>query len=335
MNSLGHSLRVSLQGESHGPALVVVVDGLPAGLPVRKEDFSADLARRRPQGDYATARQEPDVLHLLTGVHRGYTTGAPVTVSIENRENNSSDYQEIEDFPRPGHADFVAYQKFGEYCDLRGGGVFSGRTTVGIVAAGTLAGMMLRGVQVEAKVESIGGRTDWAEYLREVAAEGDSLGGIVTCETTGVPAGWGDPYFDSVESLLAHGLFAIPGVKGVEFGDGFAAATLRGSEYNDAIVDASGQTATNHCGGVNGGISNGNQLRFRVVARPPASIRREQQSYSRRTGRVEPLRVQGRHDSCFVTRLPVVVEGMTKLVLGDLALRRMAELGARKLFNEG
>ncbi len=320
MNSFGRLLRVSILGESHGLGLGVLVDGCPAGLPLAPEDFEPDLARRRAGAKGTTPRREADVPQLRTGAHNGRTTGAPLLIWFDNGDVRSSAYDKLADTPRPGHADLTGRQKYGGFNDPRGGGHFSGRLTAALVAGGVVAKKLLTGIAVEARVTEVGGTTEVERAVSEALAAKDSVGGIIECRARGVPAGLGEPFFDSAESLLAHALFSIPAVKGVEFGLGFAASARRGSQVNDEIVDAQGRTRTNHAGGINGGITNGNELALRVAFKPTPSISRTQRTVSLSTGEEVDLSIGGRHDACIALRAPVVVEAAVALVLADLML---------------
>ncbi|NMD11516.1 MAG: chorismate synthase [Acidobacteria bacterium] len=320
MNSFGRVFRLHLFGESHGPAVGVVLDGCPAGLPLRPEDFRPDLARRKSGAPGTTARRETDIPEILSGVCRNRTTGAPVVVSFANADTRSGDYARFRRVPRPGQADFAAGVKFGENQDLRGGGHFSGRLTLGLVAAGVAAKKLVRPMRISARLVSAGGEADAAAAASQAARERNSIGGLVECTAAPVPPGLGEPFFDSLESLLAHILFAVPGIKGVEFGRGFAAASMRGRDFNDPLIASDGKTRTNNAGGINGGISNGNPVCFRVAARPPASIGLPQETLDRKTGRTGSLRIGGRHDACFALRLPVIVEAAAAVVFAGLLL---------------
>ncbi|HEX8315407.1 MAG TPA: chorismate synthase [Flavisolibacter sp.] len=321
MNSFGRIFRVSIFGESHGPSVGIVVDGCPAGLPLTEDDFTTDLERRKGGMQKGTTpRKEDDRPIFLSGVFNGKTTGAPLTVIFENKNTRSSDYEKLRAIPRPGHADFVAHQKFGGFEDFRGGGHFSGRLTVCLVAAGVIAKRLSGNLSIEAKISEIGGEQNIEAGLQKAIDAKDSVGGIVTCTVKGLPIGLGEPFFDSVESLLAHAVFSIPAIKGIEFGTGFAAAKMFGSEHNDVIVDASGKTATNHAGGIVGGITNGNELVFRVVVKPTSSTPIEQESWNWETEQVEKFSVKGRHDLCIALRVPPVLEAVTAIVLADLML---------------
>lgn len=320
MNRFGNRFRIALWGESHGPQIGVAIDGVPSGIPLSEEDFATDLARRQAGASGTTPRREADRPQLVAGVYRGCTTGAPLTVVFANENTRPQDYAALAD--RPSHADRVAWERYGGFNDPRGGGHFSGRLTLGLVAAGVVAKKLLPAeVAFATHLIEIGGCTDAARFdavLQATAADGDSVGGLVECRVQGVPAGRGEPFFDSAESLAAHLLFAIPGVKGVEFGSGFAAARMRGSEHNDPILDAAGRTATNHAGGIVGGLTNGNEMVVRVAFKPTASIVREQHTFDRAAGTVVPLSVRGRHDVCIALRGAVVVEAALAIVLADL-----------------
>jgi chorismate synthase len=320
MNSFGRLFRVHIFGESHGESVGVGIDGCPAGLPLDPVNFSADLERRRGGAKGTTPRKEEDRPIFKSGLFQGHTTGAPLTILFENNNTRSADYESLRAFPRPGHADFVATEKFGGFEDYRGGGHFSGRLTVGLVAAGVIAKKVLGNIRVAAVLKEIGGDTDLEAGLQKAIAAKDSVGGIVECGVEGLPVGLGEPFFDSVESLLAHAAFSIPAVRGVEFGTGFAAARMFGSAHNDAILDETGKTRTNHAGGVVGGITNGNPLVFRIAIKPTSSTPRIQETFNRQSGQVEPFSVKGRHDLCIALRVPVVLEAVTALVLADLLL---------------
>ena len=324
MNSFGRIFRVTIFGESHGESVGVNIDGCPAGLPLQLDHFLADLERRRGGGQKGTTpRKEDDLPIFKSGLFNDRTTGAPITILFENNNTRSGDYDKIRAIPRPGHADFVAHRKYGTFEDYRGGGHFSGRLTVGLVAAGVIAKRLLGSVsndevKVEATILEIGGEQDPEKGLQKAIDAKDSVGGIVECRVSGLPLGLGEPFFDSVESLLAHAVFAIPAVRGIEFGTGFAAAKMFGLEHNDAILDQTGRTRTNHAGGVTGGITNGNELVFRIAIKPTSSTPKEQQSLNWETNEVEAFSVKGRHDLCIALRVPVVLEAVTAFVLADL-----------------
>ena len=330
MNTFGNKFRVSIFGESHGERIGVTLDGVLPGIPLSEADFEKDLSRRKAGALGTTPRIESDLPEIVSGVYEGRTTGAPLTILFQNENTRPEDYEQFRKHPRPGHADFTANLKFGGFNDPRGGGHFSGRLTLGIVAAGVVAKKMMYFAQFHAVLTEVGGLKDpsaWKGALEAAQADGDSLGGVVECTVEGLPIGLGEPFWNSVESMVSHAIFAIPGVRGIEFGDGFAAAAMFGSEHNDPFpehhCDCHSERSeeshhccgrhkrpqppvTNHAGGVNGGITNGNPLVFRVAFKPTASIAK--------------AGIPGRHDVCFALRTPVIVEAMAAIVLADLAL---------------
>ena len=318
MNSFGKNFRVSIFGESHGQKLGIVVDGTPAGLPLSVDDFTTDILRRKAGKTGTTPRTEADILEIVSGVYKGSTTGTPICITFNNYNFNPSDYENLQNWPRPGHADFVSLKKHNGFADPRGGGHHSGRITLGIIAAGVIAKKMIAPVTVEAKILHIGGQNPWDSILEKAMASGDSLGGVIECVAKRMPIGLGNPFFDSMESLLSHIMFSIPGVRGIEFGDGFKASSMFGSEHNDPIINESGETSKNGSGGINGGISNGNDLIFRIALKPTSSISKAQNSFNFNTQKIEALKIEGRHDSCFALRVPVIVEASTAIVLADL-----------------
>jgi len=322
MNHFGNLFSVSIFGESHGEGLGMVIDGCPAGMPLSTEDFIEDTTRRKGGTQKGvTPRQEEDLPLFKSGLFNGKTTGAPLMLLFENKNTRSGDYEKQRAFPRPGHADLVAHHKYGGFEDFRGGGHFSGRLTLCLVAAGVVAKKMLNGIQVNAKVISIGGDADLERGLQKAIDQKDSVGGIVECRVTGLPLGLGEPFFDSVESLLAHAVFAIPAVRGIEFGTGFRAAEMFGVEHNDPIQDIQGTTATNHAGGIVGGITNGNELVFRIAIKPTSSTPKDQFTYNWETDQMDTFAVRGRHDLCIALRVPPVLEASAAMVLADLMLR--------------
>ncbi|MBN1951585.1 MAG: chorismate synthase [Bacteroidales bacterium] len=329
MNSFGRIFRIHIFGESHGQGVGITLDGVPAGLPVTFMDFAEDLGRRRAGAKGTTPRKEADLPKLLTGVFNERATGAPLTILFENTNVRSKDYDKLREMPRPGHADFVASKKYAGYEDYRGGGHFSARLTTGIVAAGVIAKKLISPVHIEAKLTEAGGNPDIDAAIDKAMEEQNSIGGIIECRAQGLPIGLGEPFFDSMESLLAHMMFAIPAVKGIEFGSGFGAAKMKGSEHNDNILSMDGKTGTNHAGGINGGISNGNELVFRLAIKPTSSISLDQQTLNVKTGKVETLKVDGRHDLCVALRAPVIVEAATALVLADLMM--LEQLTVRRI----
>ncbi len=318
MNSFGRIFRVHIFGESHGESVGLVIDGCPAGLSLKAEDFEADIERRKGGTQKGTTpRKEDDIPIFKSGVFNNFTTGAPLTILFENNNIRSSDYEKIRDFPRPGHADFVAHNKFGGFEDYRGSGHFSGRLTVALVAAGVIAKKLLKQIEVKATLIEIAGEKNIEAGLQKAIDAKDSVGGIIACSVHGLPIGLGEPFFDSLESLISHTVFAIPAVRGIEFGTGFEAAKMFGSQHNDAIEDSQGKTSTNHAGGVVGGLTNGNELVFRIAIKPTSSTPKEQQSLNWNTGNLETFSVKGRHDLCIALRVPVIVEAVTAMVLVD------------------
>jgi len=320
MNSFGVVFRISLFGESHGPAIGVVIDGSPPGLPVKPEDFLPDLKRRQSGSRGTTKRQEPDLPEILSGVFNGVTTGAPVTLITRNSDKISSDYDEFKNIPRPGHADFVSGIKYSGFSDMRGSGHFSGRITWGLVAAGVIAKKIAAGSEISAKLISAGGSSDIENALSEAIASNDTIGGIIECNIKTPPKALGEPFFYSFESALSHIIFSIPAIKGIEFGAGFAAASMRGSVHNDAFISRDGRTATNNAGGINGGITNGNEILFRVVVKPTSSTGTDQTTFNFKEGEMTTLKVKGRHDTCIALRMPVIVEAATAVAMADLML---------------
>ncbi|ULQ53479.1 chorismate synthase [Flavihumibacter fluvii] len=322
MNAFGKLFRVTIFGESHGPAVGVTLDGIPAGLPISADDFVTDIERRKGGVQKGTTpRKEDDTPLFQTGLFNGHATGAPMTLLFENKNTRSGDYEKQRSVPRPGHADFVAHRKFGGFEDFRGGGHFSGRLTVCLVGAGVIAKKIISPLQVKATILEIGGEKDLEAGLQKAIDAKDSIGGVVECRVGGLPAGLGEPFFDSVESVLSHAVFAIPAVRGIEFGTGFEAAKMFGIDHNDAIEDNTGKTRTNHAGGVVGGISNGNELVFRIAVKPTSSTPKEQTTLNWETGEQEAFSVKGRHDLCIALRVPVVLEAVTALVLADLMMQ--------------
>jgi chorismate synthase len=320
LNSFGRIFRVHIFGESHGESVGLTIDGCPAGLPLAIEDFVADIERRKGGAKGTTPRKEDDLPIFKSGLFNNKTTGAPITILFENNNTRSTDYAKQRAFPRPGHADFVASRKYGGNEDFRGGGHFSGRLTVCLVAAGVIAKKLLNHIKVEATIIEIGGEPDVEKGLQNAIDAKDTIGGIVECKVNGLPIGLGEPFFDSAESVISHAVFAIPAVRGIEFGTGFAAAKMFGSIHNDAIENAEGKTVTNHAGGIVGGITNGNELVFRIAIKPTSSTPKEQKTLNWETGDMDTFSVKGRHDLCIALRVPVVLEAVTAFVLTDLMM---------------
>lgn len=331
MNTFGRKFRVSIFGESHGEMIGVVMDGVPAGLELSVQDFETDIMRRKSGAKGTTPRIEGDVPMIVSGVFEGHTTGAPLTVVFRNENTRSADYGQFASMPRPGHADLTAAIKWDDCQDPRGSGHFSGRITLPVVAAGVVAKKILQDATildetpftgVNARIIELGGLSEgWTEALDQAIREGDSLGAVIECEVPSIDPGYGEPFWDSIEAVVAHAVFSIPGVRGVEFGDGFGASRMKGSEHNDPIGE-DGRPLRNGAGGVNGGITNGAPVVFRVAFKPTSSIRKPQCTYNFEKGCMDVLEVKGRHDVCFALRAPVVVEAVTTIALADLVLLR-------------
>lgn len=345
MNTFGRKFRVSIFGESHGEAIGVVLDGVPAGLELSEEDFVKDIDRRRSGAKGTTPRKESDKPQIVSGVFEGHTTGAPLTILFRNENTKSQDYSLFAAMPRPGHADLTAALKWDDCQDPRGGGHFSGRLTLPVVAAGVVAKKVIADAtilddtpcnEISARIVELGGipaetpaqegdpclsdiQKTWQDAIDVAIKEGDSLGAVIECTVPDIDPGYGEPFWDSVESVLAHGVFSIPGVRGIEFGDGFKAAAMKGSQHNDPI-GADGRPVRNGAGGINGGITNGAPIVFRAAFKPTSSIRKAQETFNFATGKMDSLEVPGRHDVCFALRAPVVVEAVTAITLADLIL---------------
>lgn len=331
MNSFGRKFRVSIFGESHGELIGVVLDGVPAGLELSEQDFEQDILRRKSGAKGTTPRVEEDKPLIVSGVFEGHATGAPLAIVFKNNNTHSSDYEQFAAMPRPGHADLTAAIKWDDCQDPRGSGHFSGRLTLPIVAAGVVAKKMLADAtilddtpvsEINARIVEIGGvylemTGEAQKVLEQAIKDGDSIGAVVECVVPDIDLGYGEPFWDSVESVISHAIFSIPGVRGIEFGDGFKAAAMRGSEHNDPI-GPDGRPLKNGAGGVNGGITNGAPIVFRVAFKPTSSISRSQQTFNFQTGEMDTLEVKGRHDVCFALRTPVIVEAMTAIALADL-----------------
>jgi chorismate synthase len=353
-NSIGKEFMVTSFGESHGKYVGVVIDGCPAGVPLSEKDIQIELDRRiPPQPKIVSGRIEKDKVEILSGVFNGFTTGAPISMTVRNKEADSSDYEAIKDLPRPGHADYPARIKYGGFNDYRGGGRFSGRITVALIMAGAVAKKLLSAFNVDvlAYTKAIGNvkmdKSISPEEIRKrrykaavrcpdlacaeameaaivnARKEGDSLGGIIECLTFNVPAGVGEPLFDALDADIAKILLAVPAVKGVEFGAGFKAAELRGSENNDAYLMQDGKivTLTNNAGGILGGLSSGMPIIVRVAVKPTSSIAKEQRTVNLRSMEDAKIKVKGRHDPCVVPKAVPVVEAAVAIILADHMIR--------------
>ena len=327
MNTIGRLFQVNIFGESHGKSVGVLVSGIPAGIKLDESDFLSDLSRRKSGKLGTTPRIEADEVKIASGVFNGYTTGSPVLLMFENANTKSKDYSNLVTHPRPSHSDFVAKVKYNGYNDYRGGGYFSGRLTLGIVSAGVIAKKIISEVQISSEITSLKGSLNKEEFtsiIEEAVEKHDSVGGVITITAKNVEIGLGEPYFDSLESTISHLLFSIGGIKGVEFGIGFEGQNLYGSEFNDCIIDDKGTTKTNNRGGINGGISNGNDLVVKAFVKPTSSVGVTQQTYNFNTNSVEDLKIEGRHDAAIILRAGVVLEACVAIALADASLIRKA-----------
>lgn len=333
-SSYGENIRVTIFGQSHSPAIGVTIEGIPAGESIDMEELKHFLMRRAPgQNRYSTPRKEADIPEFLSGIKDGITCGVPLTAIIRNTDTRSGDYEQLRHIPRPGHADYTASVKYGGYQDYSGGGHFSGRLTAPLCIAGGICKQLLEreGINISSRIASIGTISDNEErmyaLIDEAREKGDSVGGTVECTVTGLPAGLGDPIFDGMENRIASAVFGIPAVKGIEFGAGFKAAEMFGSENNDAfgIEDGTIRTKTNNCGGILGGITDGMPINFRIAIKPTPSISQPQRSVDLDTGRETELVVEGRHDPCIVPRALPPVEAATAIAVYDALLGRRKE----------
>ena len=352
-NTFGQNISITLFGESHGSEIGAVIDGLAPGIAVDTDYIKEKLSLRRPSGRISTARSEKDEFRIVSGVFDGYTTGTPLCLMIPNADTHSKDYSKLKDTPRPSHADYTAICKYHGFSDYRGGGHFSGRLTAPIVAVGAIVMKALedKGIRIGTHIASLGGVKDKAfdpilpqidaiggelpvispeagakmkELILSAANDGDSVGGILETAVTGMPAGVGEPWFDTAEGLLAQAMFSIPAVKGVEFGAGFGITEMRGSDANDPMRMENGEVvaAKNNSGGINGGITSGMPILFRTAVKPTPSIYKEQMTVDLSSGENETLKLEGRHDPCIVHRARVVVDAMTALTLADILAGR-------------
>ncbi|OQY04829.1 MAG: chorismate synthase [Bacteroidetes bacterium 4572_117] len=320
MNTFGRIFKISIFGESHGKSVGVTIDGCPPGIDLRENDFLDDLARRKSGAKGTTPRKEKDLPEIISGVFNDKSTGAPITILFKNENIRSKDYSQLKNLPRPGHADFVAFKKYKGFSDYRGGGHFSARLTLALVAAGVVAKKITEPIIIHANILEVGGNKDVIKAVDIALEKQESIGGIVDCTATNIPLGLGEPFFDSVESVISHLVFSIPAIKAIEFGAGFLAAKMHGSEHNDEIIDESGKTKTNNAGGINGGITNGNDIYFKVAVKPTSSISLAQQTINLQTGKPEKLEIKGRHDACIALRVPVILEAVTAIALADFML---------------
>jgi chorismate synthase len=330
MNTFGNIFRISIFGESHGPAVGIMIDGCPPAISISENDLLEDLERRKPGAKGTTPRKEADMPEIISGIYLEKTTGAPIVILTKNNNKISSDYDNLKNIPRPGHADMTARTKYSGFNDPRGGGHFSGRLTWGLVAAGTIAKKILAPALIHAEVIEAGGSTDIETAIEKAISENDSIGGIIRCTVKKLPAGLGEPFFLSVESAISQLVFSVPAIKGIEFGSGFQAAKMKGSENNDAIIDKKGTTRSNNAGGINGGISNGNELVFQVAVKPTSSISKTQETFDLKENKLTELKIEGRHDVCIALRIPVIIEAVTAIALADLKMMDRGIYGERK-----
>ena len=360
-NVFGNAITVILFGESHGEMIGAVLDGIAPGIAIDYEYIDKKLAMRRPSGKISTARVEADKYNIVSGVYNGYTTGTPLTILIENTNTKSSDYCELKDKPRPGHADYTAGTKYHGYQDPRGGGHFSGRITAALVAIGAILSSALskKSIEIGTQIASIGAVKDrgfdniaedvkalddilfpvlseksaeeMTALIESVASEGDSIGGVISCQVNGLPAGLGEPMFGGMENRIAQAVFGIPAVKGIEFGAGFSFAGMTGSRANDAFYmdDGKIKTKTNNNGGINGGITNGMPILFRCAVKPTPSIYKEQQTVDMLKGEDSKLQIVGRHDPAIIHRASIVITSVTKIALADLIITRYGNYGKK------
>ena len=345
-NTFGRNTKITIYGESHGNGIGAVLDNFPSGIELDIEAIKKEMARRRPGGELSTKRKEDDEFEILSGIYNGITTGAPISILIRNTNQNSKDYSKFYDIPRPSHSDYPAYVKFGGFNDIRGGGHFSARVTAPLVCTGGICkqALLKKGIKISAHIYSIKNIYDkkmtefidlsakglaviddfagekMAKLIEEARAGLDSVGGIIECGIFGMPTGIGDPFFDSIESMISHIIFSIPAVKGIEFGDGFSVSEKLGSENNDLYILENERvvTKTNHAGGINGGLSTGMPIIFRAAFKPTPSIYKEQTTLNIKTGVCEPLKIEGRHDPCVLVRAVPVVEAAAAIAIMNL-----------------
>lgn len=321
MFSYGSKFKITIYGSSHESVMGVIIDGIPAGTVIKKDLIMRDLELRKPGEVGTTQRVENDNFTILNGLFNDVTTGAPIHVQIKNENLISKDYENLKHHPRPGHADYVASIKYQGFNDYRGGGFFSGRLTTLIVIAGSIAKMLFP-YEISSKLIQIGTLTDMTnldQYLKTIKDQGDSVGGIIEVRATKVPVGLGDPYFNKIDASISHLIMTIPGVKGIIFGDSFDVSEV-GSVNNDIIISKDGKTETNHAGGINGGITNGNDIVFKVLVKPTSSIAIEQKTFNFEKNKIEKLIINGRHDVAFVRRLPIVLESALAIVLANYSI---------------
>lgn len=335
MNTFGNKFRITLSGESHSPSIGVTLEGVPPGIPISLDELIAEIERRKPGEKGTTTRKESDTPHIIRGIEDGVTTGGSIRIVFHNRNIRPEDYRQFAEIPRPGHADMVRLQKYPAEKFTSGGGIFSGRMTLPLVAGGFIAKKIIAPVEITSEFVSIG-KIEIPEqfsksphqyplfekYLEEIVRANDSIGGIIRCTCRNIPVGLGEPFFESVESRISHLIFSIPGVRGIEFGDGFASTKMLGSEHNDPIISIEGETSKNSCGGINGGITNGNPIIFCVAIKPTSSIAKIQKSINLKNGEMTEFSIKGRHDACFALRVPPIIESVAAIALASFILER-------------
>lgn len=326
MNTFGRIFRISIYGESHSEQIGITIDGMPAGYTIDLQDLQKEIDRRKPIAKGTTLRKESDLPIIACGVVNSVTTGAPINISFRNESTVAKDYSLFRYLPRPGHSDFPASVKFGNHNDIRGGGMFSGRLTLALVATGYFAKLLCYDIIAKSDILELHGNSLIHAEIEKALKNKDSIGGIIETRISNVPIGLGEPFFDSIEANIAHLAFSIPGIKGIEFGAGFASTRLYGSENNDAIIDACGKIKSNNAGGINGGISNGNEIVFRVAVKPTSSIAKTQETWNFNTNTIETLEIKGRHDACFALRVPPVLEAISYIALADFILMRKTQM---------
>ncbi|MBN2788701.1 MAG: chorismate synthase [Candidatus Delongbacteria bacterium] len=321
MKTFGNKFKVTINGSSHGDTVSVDIVGCPSGIPVSQDEFIGDLLKRKSGAPGTTKRIESDIPDIISGIYQGQTTGSMISIAFDNKDTHSKDYDKFIDVPRPGHADLTNKVKYKGQNDHRGGGQASGRMTLPLVAAGVIAKKIIPDVKFDTKLIEVHGSKNIDSQVEKAVEENDSVGGIIESRISNIAVGLGEPFFDSVESMISHIIFSIPGIKGIEFGTGFESAKMKGSECNDVFIDEQGSTATNNAGGINGGISNGNEIVFRVAVKPTSSIGKAQRTFNFKTKEMTDLVIEGRHDVCFALRTPIIVENAAAIVLADLYLR--------------
>jgi len=327
MNNFGKIINLTIFGESHSKMIGISINGIPAGIEINTDTLQTIINERKPGKIGTTKRIEQDIPIFVSGINNNITTGAPITVLFENHNANSNDYSNFRNHPRPGHSDFTASYKYNNNNDINGGGMFSGRLTLLLVVAGYFSRLVLpKEIEVNSNIVELHNSKEFEFEIEKAISQNDSIGGIIETIIHNVPIGLGEPYFGSMESIISQLAFSIPGIKAIEFGAGFHSTKIYGSENNDLIIDSNGKTSTNNSGGINGGISNGNNIIFRVAVKPTSSIGKEQMTFNLITKKVEPLVISGRHDVCFALRVPPILKAISYIVIADLYLLRKTQI---------